>query len=250
MDYSNKYIVSFSLAVCLVCALVVSAFAVGLKPLQEENIKLDKQQNLLVVAGITESTKEAVLAHFAGDSADILTYKVDRKTGKVLGQIEFGTFNPHEDASQEVIKNPGKMPSLPNELVVYKVTTPGKECWILPVWGKGLWSTLQGYISLEDDNNTIKGLTFYAHAETAGLGGEIDNPKWKALWPGKKAYDADGNSCLEVVKAGAPQSNPEHQIDGLSGATLTINGVTGVMQLWFGDLGYGPFLKAQTNKGN
>ena len=107
----------------------------------------------------------------------------------------------------------------------------------------GLWSTLYGYVALEGDAQTILGLTFYQHGETAGLGGEVDNPRWKALWPGRKAFDEDWEPKIAVIKgsAGPPEEAP-YQVDGLSGATLTCNGVTNALHFWLGEPGFGPFL--------
>ena len=115
---------------------------------------------------------------------------------------------------------------------------------ILPVRGAGLWSTLYGFLALENDLNTVAGLGFYEHGETPGLGGEVDNPKWKALWPGKEVYD-DGQVAIELIKGSVDAStrNAENKVDGLSGATLTSRGVSNLVQFWMGDNGYKLFLK-------
>jgi Na+-transporting NADH:ubiquinone oxidoreductase subunit C len=115
---------------------------------------------------------------------------------------------------------------------------------ILPIEGKGLWSTLYGFLALAPDTKTIEGLTFYEHGETPGLGGEIDNPRWKGLWKDRVAFDDEGNPEIEVIKgaAGPPDTDP-HRVDGLSGATLTGRGVTHLIQFWLSNDGYGPFLE-------
>jgi Na+-transporting NADH:ubiquinone oxidoreductase subunit C len=117
------------------------------------------------------------------------------------------------------------------------------ETLILPIEGMGLWSTLRGYIALDHDANTIRGITYYEQGETAGLGGEVDNPRWKALWPGRKAFDSRWRPVIGVKKgaAGPPETDP-HQVDGLAGATLTSNGVTNMLRFWLGENGFGPFL--------
>ena len=97
------------------------------------------------------------------------------------------------------------------------------------------------FIALERDLDTISGLRFYQHAETPGLGGEIDNPRWIASWEGKELYDDDGALAIEVLKGQAP-AGYDHQIDGLSGATLTTRGVHNLVRFWMGDDGFGPFL--------
>src|SRR5690606_17188592 len=98
---------------------------------------------------------------------------------------------------------------------------------ILPVHGYGLWSTLYGFMALESDLNTVVGLGFAEHGETPGLGGEVDNPSWKAKWPGKKVYK-DGEVELGLIKGTVDPSsaNADWQVDGLSGATLTSNEVS------------------------
>ena len=115
---------------------------------------------------------------------------------------------------------------------------------VLPVYGYGLWSTLYGYIALESDVRTIAGLTFYKHAETPGLGGEVDNPRWKEQWKGKLAYDEDGDPAVRIVKGGFDRDAPwaTYAVDGLSGATITSNGVEKSLNYWLGDAGFGPFL--------
>jgi len=128
--------------------------------------------------------------------------------------------------------------------MVFDVVENGElQAMIFPIEGKGLWSTLYGYIALAPDANTVVGITFYDHGETPGLGGEVDNPRWKSLWPGRKVFDERGNPVIQVKKgsAGPPAKDP-HQVDGLSGATLTSRGVTALVQFWLGENGYGPYL--------
>jgi Na+-transporting NADH:ubiquinone oxidoreductase subunit C len=119
------------------------------------------------------------------------------------------------------------------------------EKLILPIYGKGLWSTLYGFLALEKDLKTVSGITFYQHGETPGLGGEVDNPNWKGKWQGKQAFDDSGDVIIKVIKGavipGAPDA--DHQIDGLSGATLTARGVDNLVQFWLGENGYGPYLQ-------
>ena len=115
---------------------------------------------------------------------------------------------------------------------------------ILPVHGYGLWSTLYGYLAVKPDGREVQGLQFYDHAETPGLGGEVDNPRWRGLWPGKLLTDDGGELKIEVVK-GAASDGPEgvHQVDGLAGATLTARGVNNLVRYWVSEDGFGPFLK-------
>ena len=125
---------------------------------------------------------------------------------------------------------------------------------ILPIYGKGLWSTLYGFIAVDADGQTIRGITFYEHGETPGLGGEVENPAWKALWPGKSAFSAEeikGSSLdhlptpiIQVAKGQVTSETvqAEHKVDGLSGATITSNGVTALVRYWLGPDGFGSYL--------
>jgi Na+-transporting NADH:ubiquinone oxidoreductase subunit C len=96
----------------------------------------------------------------------------------------------------------------------------------------------------------VVGFGFYQHAETPGLGGEVDNPLWKGLWKGKTLFDGDGELAVEIIKGGIDPQSPkaEHQVDALAGATLTSNGVNNLLHFWLGENGFGPFLE-KLNKG-
>ena len=112
---------------------------------------------------------------------------------------------------------------------------------VLPMYGRGLWSTMYGFVSVAPDANTIKGITYYDQGETAGLGGEIANPRWQAQFVDKKLFDEQGNQKFKIYK-GSSAADKEHGVDGLSGATLTSNGVQGSFDYWFSQNGFGPFL--------
>ena len=133
--------------------------------------------------------------------------------------------------------------------LVYLVKKDDKlEQVILPVDGKGLWGAIYGFLALEGDLSTVKGVTFYDHAETPGLGAEIENPSWKALWAGKKIYDEQGDLQFNIAKGAADQNNP-HEIDGLSGATLTVNGVSAMVKYWMDDDGFKKLLEQMKAEG-
>ena len=115
---------------------------------------------------------------------------------------------------------------------------------IIAAFFLGLWGILYGYLAISGDLNTIVGLEFYQHKETPGLGAEVDNPKWKALWRGKKIYDENGEILIKVMKGKVDNTNEmsTYQVDGLSGATLTSNGVSNLLAYWLGDSGFKKFL--------
>ena len=115
---------------------------------------------------------------------------------------------------------------------------------ILPIRGYGLWGTLYGFISLEEDFNTVSGIEFYEHKETPGLGAEVDNPKWKSSWKGKKIYQ-NNQVALKVIKGKVEidDNQASYKVDGLSGATITSRGVSNMVEYWFGESGYSMLLK-------
>ena len=244
MDFSNRYILGFTLTICLVCSLIVSTVAVGLKEQQTFNRNLDKQKNILVVSGLAAADEVLSSDRITELFGNIETLQVDRVSGKILRTVEFGSYDVVKAAKgegSEKVKNKAYVSSLPKFLEVYRIRAEGKECWVLPIWGNGLWSTLLGYLALEPNGMLVRGITFYSHGETAGLGGEVDNPRWKGLWPGMTVFDPQGNLVLEVVKNGKVQ-DPSCQVDGLAGATITSVAVTYMLEVWLGDQGYGPFL--------
>ena len=251
MDFSNRYIIGFSLALCLVCSLAVSSVAVALKDRQELNKRLDQQVKVLALAGLLPeegkpSPEEAV--RLFEEKVKLLL--VDRSTGEHLGEVPFGEVDPVAEAKDPATSSTPSDPAaqeaqirrVPNRLLVFVASTDEGEVLVLPIWGNGLWSTMYGYLALDGERPVVDGIVFYQHGETPGLGGEIDNPGWRAQWPGKEFWDSEGNVVVEVVKSGHVR-DPKHQVDGISGATLTSRGVDATVRFWLGPEGYGPFLK-------
>ena len=146
--------------------------------------------------------------------------------------------------SRDAPPNNAGITRLPNIGIVYYVKgDKGPSLVVLPVEGAGMWGLMAGFMALDRDGNTVRGLTFHEQKETPGLGSEIANPKWQALWFGRKAYDASWEPKLTVIKgrAGPPEKDP-HRVDGLSGATITSNGVARLVGFWLSKDGYAPFL--------
>lgn len=244
-------------ALCVVCAVVVSYAAVELKPLQERNKVLDVKKNILQAAGLMEKGKKAdVDGLFA---ANIEAKLVDLKTGDYVQDMAAEGFNqvkaakdPAASTALDAADDIAGLKRRSNIAPVYLVKKgDGFSRVILPVHGKGLWSTMYGFVAIDDDLKTIKNLSFYSHGETPGLGGEIDNPKWQALWDGKKIYGDDGKIVIDVIKGAVDPSTPgkEHKVDGLSGATITSRGVGSLIQFWLGKQGFGPYLQQLASQG-
>ena len=243
----KTFLVAFLL--CIVCSVVVSLAAVQLKPAQERNKELDFKSNILTAAGLYEE----------GKSVEELFEKiqprmVDLESGKFTDAIDVDEFDQREAAKDPELSTAlNKQQDIANIIrredyaKVYTVQNAQGdiETIVLPIKGYGLWSTLYGFIALQEDANTVVGLGYYEHGETAGLGGEVDNPRWKALWPGKEIYNDNGNVDIQVVKGAVDASDPnaEHKVDGLSGASLTSKGVQNMLHFWMGDMGYGKFLR-------
>jgi Na+-transporting NADH:ubiquinone oxidoreductase subunit C len=233
---------------CLVCSIIVSGAAIILKPQQVANKLLDKKKNILLVAGISDESK-TVAELFTQVEARI----VNMSTGEFTDAVDAVTFDQRKaandaeyrvalDKSQD-IASVGAISKYGNVYLVRDGNDVSKI--ILPISGYGLWSTMYGFIALESDARTVSGITFYEHAETPGLGGEIDNKKWQASWDGKQIVDSQGKPVLSLVKGGVTQNTPnaEYKVDGLAGATLTSNGVSNLIKFWMGEDAFGPYLE-------
>lgn len=246
--------VAVVLGICLVSSFLVSTAAVKLHPRQQENRRLDKVESLLRVSGLYRDGIDVAQVY----AERIEPVLIELRSGKRVGAgmlpeaLSVDSFDlvgwaqdPEvgEDVPRE--KDIAKIRRRPRYIVVYFVRGGnGPEKLILPIYGKGLWSTLYGFLALDRDFATVTGITFYEHAETPGLGGEIDNPRWQDGWRGKRIYDDRGNLVLRVVK-GVVDPDVEaavHQIDGLAGATITTRGVDNLVRYWLGPDGYGVFL--------
>lgn len=250
-SFKNTLIVAISLS--LVCSIIVASTAIILKPVQLKNEEMFRQRIILEVAGLMQPGAD-VEELFAG----IETRMVELATGNYVDTPDPRGFNAALAA-----KDPDLGIAIPPELdigtihrrakyaPVYLVRKDGEvEQVILPVYGSGLWSTMYGYLALASDGTTVTGLRFYSHAETPGLGDQVDKPDWRAQWVGKTIYGPDGLPQIQVIRGFVPTTGtPEqlrtakYQVDGLSGATLTGRGVTNLIRYWTGPHGFGPYLK-------
>ncbi len=253
-DESMKKTIMVALAVCIACSVLVSTAAVSLQGIQKENIALDRIRNILIAADLPAEGKDIRKVY----ENNIEPRMIDLTTGrvvddkKIIERLDIERFNiPAAAGDPDFGRNiPGDrdiagIKRMPRYMVIYFMRNKEKSGKvILPVYGKGLWSTMYGLIALADDLKTVTGFTFYAHAETPGLGGEVDNPKWKESWKGKQVLDSEGNVSIRVVKGRVDNSRPEamSRVDGLSGATITSRGVENLLHFWLGEQGYGPLL--------
>ena len=250
---STGYAIFFATIVGLVSATVVSVAAVLLQPMQDANARLYMEKNVLIAADLVEPgeplTIEAVDKVF---DAYITTRMIDLETGQVLDvdpatarQFDQRAARNDPEMSDVAPENNAGIRRLPERAPVYFIQRDGALSQVvIPVDGLGMWGTVYGFMSLSADGETVEGITFYEHKETPGLGGEISNPEWQAVWEGRVAYGETGDVDLKIIKgqAGPPSEDP-HRVDGLSGATVTSKAVTKVIQFWLGEHGFKPFLE-------
>ncbi|MBI4557637.1 MAG: Na(+)-translocating NADH-quinone reductase subunit C [Candidatus Hydrogenedentes bacterium] len=245
------YTIGFAALICVVCSIMVAASAVSLKNKQTENRLLYRQKNVLIACGLIEPKQSVPASEIQRlFKQNIRPRVINLKTGEYDDSIRPETYDQRRERedpgqSQEAPDNPAQIKRIPNHALVYEYVKDDQFRMVaLPVEGKGLWSTMYGFLALDKDTNTIRGITYYDQAETPGLGGEVENPRWTALWKGRKAFDQAGQPAIQVIKgaAGSPEQDP-HKVDGLSGATITSKGVTYMMKFWLGENGFEPYLE-------
>lgn len=240
---SIKKTLTVALSLCIVCSVVVSTAAVVLRPTQQMNQELDRKSNILQVAELGGS------GDINQQFAELITPRVvNLETGEYSDELDPQTYNQFEAAKDPASSrtlsgaDPAGIGRMENFATVYLVgdDPDNPEQIILPVRGQGLWGLMRGFLALQGDGNTIVGLSFYEHSETPGLGGEVDNPRWKAQWDGKMVYADDPmQPQIQLVKGGA---DSEYEADALSGATLTSRGVTNLLQFWLSENGFADYL--------
>lgn len=228
-------------AVCLVCSIVVSTAAVGLRTQQQANAKLDKQTNVLEAAGLLEQSGGDIAGTY---NALVEERFVDLATGEYVDVPDnFDMFKYAKDPEYQIRPNPDVAKVFRHSKVVsvYHIKDDNGKVTrlVLEVFGSGLWNIMYGLLAIDGDGNTVRGLVYYDQKETPGLGGEVENPQWKALWDGKKLFKG-GDVAIQVKKNAG--NNDPYAIDALSGATLTSNGVQASLDYWLSDKGLGNFL--------
>lgn len=256
---SPRYTLAFTAAVCVVCSLAVAASTVLLQERQRANQFLYLQKNVLQATGLVPAgariADDEVLRLF---ERRVRVRLVDLRSGDYVEHPEgdprrYDQRRARSDPAQSrpAPPNLAQVKRLPNLATVYLVAGNERpEQVVIPIEGIGLYGTLYGFIALDRDMTTVRGLAFYENRETPGLGGEVDNPKWRALWPGRKAFDAEWVPRIALAKgpAGPPDQDP-HRVDGLSGATITSNGVSRMLAFWLGEQGFGPYLGKLRERG-
>ena len=237
-----------AIILCLVCSVLVSTSAVMFKPQQKINKEADIRKNILAVTGLLTDENSNINDLFKQFEVKI----IDLDTG------DYADIDTTHYDQRKAAKDPSQSIKLSKKEDIAKISRRAKfapvyilkdgdtiKQIVLPVHGYGLWSTLYGFLALEGDFNTIGGLRFYEQGETPGLGGEVDNPKWRNQWHGKKVFDENGKVQIKVIHGHVNDkvAGSEYQVDGISGATLTSKGVSNLLNYWLGKHGFGPYLK-------
>lgn len=236
--------------VALVCAILVSVASISLRSIQERNEFLQRYRHVIALTGQVEDG--------AGD--DAILEAAESLDARVF-DVASGEFAPDADPnsidSRSALANPELSSALPtdgdlaslgrraNEEVVFLVWTDDElSRIILPISGQGMWSTLYGYIALENDLSTIAAVRFYEQGETAGLGDQIEDPLWQSQWQGRRLYDDRGGVRFRLAGGAVNPGDAAaaFEVDGLTGATITGTAVTNLVRFWFGPDGYGPLL--------
>lgn len=248
---SVGYTIGFAAIACVVCAVLVSTAAVTLRDRQQANAELDRKKNVLLAAGLATADESLDRGEIERRFGSFEIVAVDLTTGDVATDVDVATYDQRRaladpTMSRATDQNSAQIARVPNRALAYRQLDDAGNValLVLPIEGKGLWSTMYGFLAVGSDLTTVRGLTYYQHGETPGLGGEVDNARWKALWPDRKVYDENGEVALEVIRgsAGPPARDP-HRVDGLAGATITSRGVTYMIEFWLGPQGFGPYLQ-------
>jgi len=211
---TNAYTLGFAATVTIVCSVLLASAATLLKDRQDKNVELDIKCNILNVLGLSESKAIESEKIFALYNDKVKSYIVDLE-GNLIKDQKAEDIDPK---------------SQPDLLPVYaRQENDQIVAYCIPIQGKALWSTVKGYIALEQDLNTVKGITFYSHGETPGLGGEIEKDWFTNGFKGKSILDDNGELVsIHIVKGKLRSGAADlaHKVDGISGATLTGKGVT------------------------
>lgn len=210
---TKAYTLGFAAAVTMVCSILLASAATMLKEKQDQNVELDIKYNILSVLGLVHSHDMQAAELFQLYDEKVNAFVIDLEGQPVEG-VNAADIDPK--------KQPGLLPVFARQEGDHIIA------YCLPTQGKALWSTVKGYIALEEDLNTVKGITFYSHGETPGLGGEIEKEWFTDSFKGKKILNEEGDIVsVKVVKGKLrpDEKDIEHKVDGISGATLTGKGL-------------------------
>ena len=241
------------LAVAFTCSVLVSTASITLKPVKLLNQKVERSRHIVGLTGLVPADEELSNEEILGAIEQLDVRVIDVSSGDFDDSIDPDSFD-----ARAAVNDPDLSVAIPpaddlarlgrraQHAIVYLVWEDDDlKRIILPIEGQGMWSTLYGLLALETDLNTIGAVTFYEQAETAGLGDQITNPDWLTKWGGRQLFNNGGDVQFRVAAASVDEGSAAalHQVDGISGATVTASSVTRLVEFWFGSSGYGPFLE-------
>lgn len=216
--FSNRYTFIYAAVMVIIVAVLLSVVAIQLKPYQEKNIRTEKMQNILIAVNIESTTKNAEELY----NKYITETLVINNKGEVVQGVKAFTV----DLATELKKAPEKT----NWPVYICTFDNGEKNYIVPVRGKGLWGPVWGYVAFGKDLNTITGSMFDHKSETPGLGAEINTRKFQEQFIKKQIFDTTGKfTSIHIIKPGTKELDI-HSVDGISGGTITSNGVADMLQ--------------------
>lgn len=216
---SNAYIIAYSCVMVVIVAFLLAFISSSLKPTQDVNVALDKKKQILAALNIRDLSNYASAKKYQEVVTADAIVDVD-------GNVVEAGAQGGENAGFKLNSADYKA----GKLALYICNVDGKKISVVPVYGMGLWGPIWGYIAVAEDGNTIYGAYFNHEGETAGLGAEIkDSKAWQDKFIGKTIYDAAGAPVLKVLKS-SEVKNPQSEVDAVTGATLTSNGVSDMLQ--------------------
>lgn len=234
--------------VVIVTSTLVSATVVLLRPVQLGNLMLQQGRTVLQLTGLPQTgielTDAEVLERFRALDArvvDLATGRFESRMDPITFQARRAADDPEGSTAIPAEADRARLGRRAQHAVVYLVWgEDGLQRIVLPVYGMGMWSTIYGYISLEGDLNTIAGVLFHEQAETPGVGDRITHPQWLQKWQGRKIYDEEGVPRFAVVPGRVEPGSAAalHGVDAISGATVSTDAVTSLVQFWFGPWGF------------
>lgn len=211
----NKYTFIYASAMVILVAAILAITALKLKPAQQKNIEIEKKQNILASVGIASTFTDAETIYA---ERIVQSYIVNFSGEQIEGQ-----------AFDIDLKSERAKPEADRRLPVYECKTQEGTKYILPVYGAGLWGPIWGYVSVNDDMNTLYGANFAHAGETPGLGAEINTKAFQEPFKGKKIFDENGTLVSIIVAKAGENAPAEHKVDGISGGTITGKGLQAML---------------------
>lgn len=235
------------------CSLLVSMAVVLLRPLQQDHKALEQARNVVQLLGssaqVLNGSDDQLLKAFRALDARVVDLESGRFQPGINAQdLDFDSTasQPSQKTAIPVGEDIARLGFRAKLVTVYLVWDQGVlDRIILPVQGMGMWSELRGFVALDPDLNTIADVSIYQQAETPGVGDQITQPGWLEKWRGRKIYDEDGVPQFAVAsgKVEPGSATALHNVDAISGATVSTDAVTALVRFWFGPWGYQSFLK-------